>query len=61
MECMVDEKAGFPWWGFALIGVTVVGAAVAAVIIIRKKKKAKRLAAEELEIIELIEDKESEE
>ena len=61
MEGMVEEKAGFPWWGFALIGVAVAGAAVAAVIIVRKKKKAKRLAAEELEIIELLEDDKSEE
>ena len=61
MDGMTEEKAGFPWWGFALIGVAVAGAAVAAVIIVRKKKKAKRLAAEELEIIELLEDDKSEE
>lgn len=59
MEGMEEEKAGFPWWGVALIGVAVAGAAAAAVVIIRKKKKAKRLAQEEMEVIELLGDEES--
>lgn len=61
MEGMMEEKTGFPWWGYVIIGVVLVGGAVAAVLMIRKKKKAKRLAAEELELIETIEDSNSEE
>ena len=56
-----EEKAGFPWWGFAIIGVAVAGGAFAAGMILRKKKKAKRLAEEELEMIELLDDGDSEE
>lgn len=61
MEGMMEEKAGLPWWGYVIIGIVVVSGAAAAVLIIRKKKKAKRLAAEELELIETIEDNQSEE
>lgn len=56
MEGMEEQKAGLPWWGIALIVAAAAGAAVAAVVIFRKKKKAKRLAQEELELIEAIED-----
>lgn len=59
MDGMEEESKGFPWWGTALIVVAVAAAAVTVVIVIRKKKKAKRLAQEELEVIELLEDKES--
>lgn len=58
MEGMAEENKGFPWWGFALIGVAAAGAAVAAVVVIRKKKKAKKLAQEEMELIESLEDNE---
>ena len=61
MDGMEDEKAGLPWWGIALIVVAVAGVAVAAVVVIKKKKKAKRLAQEEIELIEAIEDNNSEE
>lgn len=58
MEGMMEEEKGFPWWGFVLIGVAVLGGAFAAGMIIRKKKKAKKLAKEELEMIDLLEDDE---
>ncbi len=58
MEGMTEQQKGFPWWGFALIGVAVVGAAAAAVLVIRKKRKAKKLAQEEMELIESLEDNE---
>ena len=58
MEGMMEEQKSFPWWGFAIIGVAVAGAAVAAVLVIKKKKKAKKLAQEEMELIESLEDNE---
>ena len=58
MEGMAEQQKGFPWWGFAIIGVAVAGAAVAAVLVIKKKKKAKKLAQEEMELIESLEDNE---
>ena len=58
MEGMMEEQKSFPWWGFAIIGVAIAGAAVAAVLVIKKKKKAKRLAQEEMELIESLEDNE---
>ena len=58
MEGMMEEQKSFPWWGFAIIGVVVAGAAVAAVLVIKKKKKAKKLAQEEMELIESLEDNE---
>ena len=61
MGDMMEESKGFPWWGVAIIGVLVAGGAAGAALIIRKKKKAKRLAAEELELIENLEDDNSEE
>lgn len=61
MDGMEEEKAGLPWWGIALIVVAVAGVAVAAVVVIKKKKKAKRLAQEEIELIEALEDNNSEE
>lgn len=60
IDGMEEESKGFPWWGTALIVVAVAAVAVTAVVVIRKKKKAKRLAQEELEVIELLEDKDSE-
>ena len=56
MEGMVEEQKGFPWWGYALIGAFVIGGGAAAVLILKKKKKAKKLAQEELELIESLED-----
>ena len=58
MEGMMEEQKSFPWWGYAIIGVVVAGAAAAAVLVIKKKKKAKKLAQEELELIESLEDNE---
>jgi len=58
MEGMVEEQKSFPWWGFAIIGVAAAGAAAAAVLVIKKKKKAKKLAQEEMELIESLEDNE---
>jgi hypothetical protein len=58
MEGMMEEQKGFPWWGFAIIGVVAAGAAAAAVLVIRKKKKAKKLAQEEMELIDSLEDNE---
>lgn len=58
MEGMVEEQKGLPWWGYAILGVAVVGAAAAAVLVIKKKKKAKKLAQEEMELIESLEDNE---
>ena len=61
MDGMEEEKAGLPWWGIALIAAAAVGAAITVVVVIKKKKKAKRLAQEEMELIEAIEDNSSEE
>ena len=58
MEGMAEEQKGFPWWGYALIGAVIVGGGAAAVLILKKKKKAKKLALEELELIESLEDNE---
>ena len=58
MEGMEEEKAGFPWWGYVLIGAAVIGGGAAGLIIFRKKKKAKKLAEEELELIDGLEDNE---
>lgn len=60
MEEVEEEKAGFPWWGTVLILLAVVIAAVVAVVVIRKKKHAKQQAQEELEVIEMLEDNQSE-
>lgn len=61
MEGMEEEKAGFPWWGIVLIVLAVVIAAVVAVVVMKKKKRAKLQAQEELEVIEMLEDNQSEE
>lgn len=61
MGDMMEEEKGFPWWGFALIGAVVCGGGLAAGLILRKKKKAKKLAQEEMELIEILEDGETEE
>ena len=58
MEGMVEEQKGFPWWGYALIGAVIVGGGAAAALILKKKKKATKLALEELELIESLEDNE---
>lgn len=56
-----EEKAGFPWWGYALIAVGGVAAVVTVTVVIKKKKKAKRLAQEELDTIAAAEDDGAEE
>lgn len=61
MEGMEEEKAGFPWWGIVLIVLAVIIAAVVAVVVMKKKKRAKLQAQEELEVIEMLEDNQSEE
>ena len=53
---MMEESKGFPWWGFALIGVAVCGGGLTAGLVIRKKKKARRLAQEELELVESLDE-----
>ncbi len=58
---MEEESRGLPWWAIVLIVVAVIVVAVVVIIKIRKKKKAKRLAQEEMELIEAIEEKTSEE
>ena len=58
MEGMMEEQKSFPWWGYALIGAVIVGGGAATVLILKKKKKAKKLALEELELIESLEDNE---
>ena len=58
MEGMEEQRSGFPWWGYVIIGVAVVGGAAAAVLLIKKKKKAKKLAQEEMELIDSLEDNE---
>lgn len=58
MEGMEEQKSGLPWWGYVIIGVAVVGAAAAAIFVIKKKKKAKKLAQEEMELIDSLEDNE---
>ena len=55
---MYEEEKGFPWWGFALIGVAAAGGAAAAVLVIRKKKKASKIAQEEMELINSLGDDE---
>ena len=58
MEGMMEEQKSFPWWGFLIIGAAAAGAAVTAVLVIKKKKKAKKLAQEEMELIDSLEDNE---
>ena len=58
MEGMEEQRSGFPWWGYVIIGVAVVGGAAAAVLLIKKKKKAKKIAQEEMELIDSLEDNE---
>ena len=58
MEGVYEEEKSFPWWGFALIGVAVAGGATAAGLVIRKKKLAKKVAQEEMELIDSLEDNE---
>ena len=59
MDDIQEEKSGIPWWGILLIVLGAAGAAAAAVVIVKKKKKAKRLAQEELELVDILEDDES--
>lgn len=49
IEPMPGPGGGFPWWGWALIGVAVVGGTVLAIVLV-KKRKAKK-AAKELEYL----------
>lgn len=57
----MEEQKGMPWWGIALIVIVIAAGAVTAFLVIRKKKKAKKLAQEEMELIEALEDSDSEE
>lgn len=54
-----EEKAGFPWWGYALIAVGGIAVVVTVVVVVKKKKKAKKLAQEELDTIAVAEDNDS--
>ncbi len=58
MEGVYEEEKSFPWWGFALIGVAVVAAGTVTGLVIRKKKLAKKIAQEEMELVESLEDSE---
>ncbi len=40
-------EGGFPWWGYVLIGVAVVGTAAIMIVVIKKKKAKKALEADE--------------
>lgn len=60
-EEMETEKKGLPWWGIALIATAAVIAAVVVFVVIKKKRRAKLQAQEELEVIDLLEDNQSEE
>lgn len=60
-EEMETEKKGLPWWGIALIVTAAVIVAVVVFVVIKKKKRAKLQAQEELEVIDLLEDNQSEE
>lgn len=53
---MEEESKGLPWWGILLIIAAIAAAGTAAFVTIRKKKKAKRIAQEEMELIESIEE-----
>lgn len=57
----MEEQKGMPWWGIAMIVIVIAAGAVTAFLVIRKKKKAKKLAQEEMELIEALEDSDSEE
>ena len=43
----MPEEGGFPWWGYVLIGVAVVGTAAIMIVVIKKKKAKKALEADE--------------
>ena len=58
MEGVYEEEKSFPWWGYAIIGVAVAGGATAVGLVIRKKKLAKKVAQEEIELIDSLEDNE---
>ena len=47
VEPIEPESTGMPVWGWILIGVGVVGAAVVTILIIKKKKASKKLDAED--------------
>lgn len=52
---MEEPSKGLAWWAVLLIVLVVLGAGAAAVIVVKKKKRAKRLAQEEMELIESLE------
>lgn len=56
MDMEMEETKSFPVWGIVLIAAAVVVAAVVAFVIIRKRKKAKKLAQEEMDLINDLED-----
>lgn len=55
---MMEETKSFPVWGIVLIAAAVIAAAVIAIVVIKKKKKAKKLAQEEMDLINGLEDQE---
>lgn len=55
---MMEETKSFPVWGIVLIAATVIAATVIAIVVIKKKKKAKKLAQEEMDLINDLEDQE---
>lgn len=59
MDGMEEVSKGLPWWGIAMMVAAVAAVAVGGVVFIQKKKKDKRLAQEELDVIESLEDSDS--
>ena len=58
MEGVYEEEKSFPWWGYAIIGAAAVSGVTAAVLVIRKKRLAKKVAQEEIELIDSLGDNE---
>ena len=61
MEGMEEEKSGIAGWIIGIVAVLAAAGGVAVVLIMKKKKGVKRQEQEELEMIELLDDEESEE
>ncbi|MBR4138528.1 MAG: hypothetical protein IKT88_01025 [Lachnospiraceae bacterium] len=58
MEGVYEEEKSFPWWGYAIIGAAAVSGVTAAALVIRKKRLAKKVAQEEIELIDSLGDNE---
>ena len=58
MEGVYEEEKSFPWWGYVIIGAAAVSGVTAAALVIRKKRLAKKVAQEEIELIDSLGDNE---